>query len=353
MKKKILLIPLALLLAMSALVATACPAPAPVPEPEVIHWDISVWGGAGARLLPLDPWWREEMEKRTGGRFTTTIHYGAVLAPAKEKLDGIKAGLFEMAHFAVAFDPGKTPLASVFDLPGILPMDHKQIALMELALMEHPAIKEELQERWNAVYIGLSHAPLPPSFMGIRPIRSLADIEGERMRVHGKTGELLSRFGAIPTMFPAGKTFEALEKGMLDHVAMPSPSLYAFKIYEASKYYTYNVGLGSGSLWALVACKDAWDALPEDIKEIHRQLIQELMLERLPVEIATVLEGFRQEWKERGIEFIEFPAEERAKLSAASKPMWEEWVEEMEARGLPGREVLDYVLAMRKKIAGY
>lgn len=352
MNKKTLLIPLVLLLAMN-LVATGCPAPVPeVPEPEVIHWNISVWGGAGARLFPVDPWWREEMEKRTDGRFTTTIHYGAVLAPAREKLDGIRAGLFEMAHFAVAFDPGKTPLASIFDLPGILPMDHKQIALMGLALMEHPAIREELEQRWNAVYIGLFHAPLPPSFMGTKPIRSLTDVDGARMRVHGLTGELLGKFGAIPTLFPAGETYMALATGMLDVVAMPSPSLHAFKIHEASKYYTYNVGLGSGSLWAVVVCKDAWNALPEDIKEIHRQLAKELML-RLPGEIATLLEGFRREWKERGIEFIEFPAEERAKLLAASKPMWEEWVEEMEAQGLPGREILDYVLAMRKKIAGY
>ena len=42
---------------------------------------------------------------------------------------------------------------------------------------------------------------------------------------------------------------------------------------------------------------------------------------------------------------VQFPAEERAKLVAASGDIWEDWVKEQEAAGRPGREILNFVKA--------
>jgi hypothetical protein len=42
---------------------------------------------------------------------------------------------------------------------------------------------------------------------------------------------------------------------------------------------------------------------------------------------------------------VQFPAEERAKLVAASGDIWDGWVKEQEAAGRPGREILTFVKA--------
>ncbi len=331
-------------------VPTPTPTTPATPTPKVIKWDVSLWGPLGARVWPIQ-WWAEEMEKRTGGRFKAVLHPGAVLAPPKEQLDGIKAGLFDMAHFCPLYAPGKAPLGMIFSLPCIVPLELKQIAQLELAFMEYPAAKELMAERWNAVYMGLSHTRPNYTFMGTKPIRSLNDLKGQRIRIGGKVAELFKKFGASPVMMPAPEVYESLSRGILDQSYFAPASHYGYKIHEVSKYFTYNVGAGCGMLWAFVANKDSWNALPEDIKEIHRKLAKELMLERLPEEMDKYIkEKIYPEWEKAGIEFIEFPAEDRAKLREAAKPMWEEWAKETEAKGLPGKDLLEYILKKKEEI---
>jgi TRAP-type C4-dicarboxylate transport system substrate-binding protein len=324
--------------------------PAFAAKQDVIEWNVSLWGPLGARVWPIQ-WWAEEMEKRTNGRFKVILHPGAELAPPKEELDGIRAGLYDMAHFAALYHPGKTPLAMIFSNPCITPLALKDIAKLELAFMEFPPAKKLMAERWNAVYVGLSHTRPNYTFLGRKPVRSLEDLKGQRIRVGGKTGELFREFGAVPTMMPAPEIYEALSKGILDQSYLAPASHYGYNIHEVSDYFTYKIGAGSGMLWALVANKDSWEALPEDIKEIHKKLAKELMLERLPREMENFINGtIFPAWKKKGIEFIEFSAEDRAKLIEKAKPMWNEWAAELEKQGLPGKETLSYILEKKKEI---
>jgi len=53
------------------------------------------------------------------------------------------------------------------------------------------------------------------------------------------------------------------------------------------------------------------------------------------------------------LQFIQFPASERAKLVAEAQPVYDAWVKETEKKGLPGKEVMEYYLKKRKEIAGY
>jgi len=345
-----------MLILVMGLGAMGCPAPAPAPAPavpEVIEWDLSMWGGAGARIWPVHPWWVDEIEKRTEGRFKITTHLGGALAPSKEQLDGLKAGLYDMCHWATAYHPGKNPLGSFFDLPALIPLDVKEISQLELAFQEHPDAKKEMLDRWNAVYIGLAHTRPPYTFLGGTPVRSLADFEGQRMRVSGLTAKLIEQFGGVGLLIPAPEVYEAIQKGTLDQAFFAPASHTAYKIDEVAKYYTYNLGLGSGMAWFLCANKASWDALPEDIKAIHLELAEELMLERLPGEVAKKLEEIHADWKSRGIEFIDFPDEDRAKIAAGAEVGWYEYADEVDAKGLPGTEMLQFLLAKRMEFSGY
>jgi len=351
-KKKILLVPLMLILVMS-LGAMGCPAPAPAPAPapEVIEWDASFWGGPGARVWPVYPWYEEEIVKRTDGRFKLTIHHGSALSPKKEQLDGLKAGLYEMGHWASAYHPGKNPLASFFDIPGMYPDVYKEQVLLELAFQKHPAAIKEM-EAWNAVYIGLSHTRPAYEFMGPTPIRSLADFEGQRMRTPGLAGRLIEKFGAVALLIPAPEVYEALSKGTLDQSFFAPASQAGYKINEVSKYYTYNLGMGCSMCWFLCANKDAWNALPEDIKEIHWKLAEELMLERLPTEMLKKVDELFAEWEKEGIEFIKFPDADKVTLMAGAGDIATEYAAEVDAKGLPGTEMLKWLIAKKKEIAG-
>src|SRR3546814_2249621 len=100
------------------------------------------------------------VEEKSGGNFTIKVHYGEAISPAKENLDGLKIGAFEMASICTGYHPGKNPAMTVLDLP-FLPIPTLEIQQkVSEALYEHEAITTEMA-RWNA---GISfRSLLPPS----------------------------------------------------------------------------------------------------------------------------------------------------------------------------------------------
>ena len=322
--------------------------PQAISAPDVIKWNVALWGGERLWTLPLHDW-AKDMEKRTNGRWQITLHYGSVLGPAKEQLDGIKVGLFEACQFCCSYAPGKTPLHSVHELPFILPQEPKHICQLLAALWEHPALLKELRS-WKAVPL-LPGALPQDGLMSNKPIYKAEDFKGLRVRISGEQARVLAMFGASPAMVPGPDMYEAMQRGTVDALATPWPFAFgSFKIYEVSKYATPNFAPGS-KCCGYLANKDAWDALPEEFKKIHMEWYK-----KAPEVWGEEYKKGDDKWlpifKKKGIEFIDLPPEERAKLVSKAEGAYKNWVERMEKNGLPGKEVFDYFIAKRKEIAG-
>jgi len=315
---------------------------------DTITWNISLWGGERDWTRPLHRW-VEDMKNGTNGRWIIKLHYGSVLSPSKENIDGIKAGLYEGCQFCGSYAPGKTPLNRVFELPFILPQEPEQISRMMAALWEHPAVLKELQ-RWNAV-------PLFPAaitqygLMGNKRIVKVEDFDGIRIRIPGEMARVLTQFGAVPVMLPVADLYEAMDKGTVDMGTLPWPfSFGAFKIHEVSKYVTTNFSPGSNSC-AFLANKDAWKALPEEFKKLHMEWYK-----KAPKVWGDEYKKGEKKWipiYKKKLEFVRFPDEERAKLLSKAKGVHMQWIKLMKKRGLPGQEVYDYFISKRKEICGF
>jgi hypothetical protein len=85
-------------------------------------------------------------------------------------------------------------------------------------------------------------------------------------------------------------------------------------------------------------------------KEVQAKLpeAQKLADEKLAAAYAKDDEKWLPIFKQK-LQIDPFPAAERAKLAAASAPIWEDWVKEQEAAGRPGREILNFVKAETAK----
>ena len=314
---------------------------------KTIVWNFSLWGGKRAHLNPIEKW-AADMKKKTNGRWKINLHYGGTLAPGKENLNGLRAGMFEAANVAPTYAPGKTPLLTVTDLPFISPAKVKDIGKLLIELFKHPAIKKELL-KWNAV--PLLPGPLPPyNIMGAKPIKTVADFEGLRIRSGGEIGRLLKDFGAVPTMVSASEVYEAISRGTIDSVSFPFYAYGAYSVYEVSKYYNENLILG-GITSTFLANKDAWDALPAEFKKYHLEWYA-----NSPEIWAAEFKKSSDKWDplfKKNLEFIDFPSTEVAKMRAKAEKIYEHWVKEREKEGLPGKEVLEYYFKKRKEICGY
>ena len=82
----------------------------------------------------------------------------------------------------------------------------------------------------------------------------------------------------------------------------------------------------------------------EDARPDHYRI----MKERYAQEDAKWLPLFKAKLEE-----VRFTPEMLEKVKeVAGRPVWEQWVKDTEAKGLPGREMLDLVLAEAKKATG-
>jgi len=118
-KRKILLIPLALLLAVS-LVATACPAPeeeeAP-PVPGVIELKVANYFPPPAKQSTVLEEFCLELEKRTGGRVKVDYYAGGTLLTAEAIFDGVITGIADIGYSHVYYTSGRMPVTEAAGLP--------------------------------------------------------------------------------------------------------------------------------------------------------------------------------------------------------------------------------------------
>lgn len=293
--------------------------------------------------------WAEDMATLTDGRWEIEIHFGAVLAKPADNLEGIKEGLFEAGAILAFYHPGKTPLRTVFDLPYVTPERGEDIMRMSLALMEHPALKAQLEE-WNAVEV-LKLLVLQYQVVGNKRVAKVEDFNGLRIRASQKQAGPISKYGAVPVMAAGSEIYPGLDAGVFDAVAFPLGTMKDFKLAEISKYLTLGANLGTAYQF-VAGSKTAWEALPKEWQELSSWYMK-----RKAMEFAALRElsahRFLKELQDEGrIEIIQFPPEDEAKLREAAMETRENWVKEMEEKGLPGREILDFALAKKKELTG-
>jgi len=71
-----------------------------------------------------------------------------------------------------------------------------------------------------------------------KPINSLEDMKGLKMRMPGLGGEVFSKMGVNPILLPAGEIYTALERGVIDATEWVGPALdIKMWFYKVAPYY--------------------------------------------------------------------------------------------------------------------
>jgi TRAP-type C4-dicarboxylate transport system substrate-binding protein len=306
---------------------------------ETIVWNYNVFGPPRALTASIETM-AEFYKKESNGEFEIKIAYGGALGPERQVPEAIKAGGYEAGQMCAGYYPNKFPLLTVMELPFLPPRGTVENAKVYEAVLNHPLIAKEMGERWNIKYLGPTFLPAF-EFMGNKRIASVADMKGVKMRIVGLNAKALQLFGAVPTMVTAPEAYQALERGTIDSFGFPYAYTFgAYKLHEVSKYVTEGMAM-SGFLCFQGVSLTAWNKLPANLKAKLPQA-QELASAALLKAFKTEDEKWIPIFKQK-LEVTPFPAEERAKLVAASGDIWEAWVKEQESAGRPGREILNFV----------
>lgn len=326
-------------------VGCAQPAPTPTAEPTVLKF--------GHLLAREDgpssgaEWWMDEVEKRSGGLVKFERYWSGSLAPGPELLEAIDSGIADVAAILPPMMPGKIPLHIITTLPGVNPhVWPRGMAIMEL-YERVPEFKVELA-KYHAMPLAFM-ASSPQNLLSRKPVRTLDDLKGMKIRAKGYYLQLLEKLGAVPVTMTWGEIYTALQRGTIGGWLQDSSGFVALGAQETAKYHTQLNGSGTGFL--IVIRQETFDSLPAEV--------QKVMLDMAKEEATTgIIRGYLAypatagTWdamKEAGVELITLPPEEQARLESTMVECRELWVAEREAEGLPARKLLTEYMKLLEK----
>lgn len=229
--------------------------------------------------------WAEKVEQMSGGRLKIFLYGAGELVPGPQVLDAVRDGAIDAAANTPAFQKGEFPASDLFyTLPGGVTDFH------DVFVWLYGYGGKELEQQMygdQIIVFPLGFTP-PEQIWTNRPIVSLKDIKGMKIRAAGLSTELWNALGASPLLLPGGEVVPSLQRGVVDAAEFTFPSMdVPMGLADAAKY-VYGPPLHMGSnFYQLIINPEKWEELPEDLKAI--------------VENATIsasAEGYAMEWIE-------------------------------------------------------
>ncbi len=178
------------------------------------------------------PEWGAELEKATEGRVKTKIEYN-IASPPKQ-FDVVRDGVADMTWIFHGYNT-RFVATQVVEFPGLGTSGEAAAAAY---WQVHQKYLEKANEHRGVMLIGLnSHGPAVIHTK--KPIASLDDFKGMKIRVPGGVGSLVGeKLGVVAVKLPAPKVYESLASGVADGVFMPMETQKSFRLKEVVQFVT-------------------------------------------------------------------------------------------------------------------
>lgn len=277
--------------------------------------------------------WAEEIKKRTNGRVEITIYPGGTLTQAPQCYEGVMNNISDIGMSCFAYTRGRFPLLEGLDLP--LGYPDGIIATRIATEMTAKYMPAEVGE----VHVLYVHAHGPGILASKKPVRTLADMKGMKVRATGLSSKIVENLGGVPVAMPQPDTYEALQKGVVEATLCPIETLKGWKQGEVINFITDSSAIGYTTAMFVVMNLAKWNALPADIQEIFTQVNKEWVDEHGKAWAQADKEG-EEFVKQLGHEIIPLEADEIADWKQSVQPILDEYINATKENGLPGEALL-------------
>ena len=290
------------------------------------HFLPQTYGGA-----EWEQWWADELRKRSDGAIDVTIFWAGSLGGAMEILDLVGSGAVPLGVSAQGYFLSDLPVAGT---AGNLMMRTHTGPADSLdtwrKFLEDPQVRKELDEARVVALAG--QAANPYKLTCAKPVRTVADIKGLRVRVPGSyMPEWWASLGAVPVSVPLAEQYEALQKGTIDCAYSPLDQIFSTRLDEVAKF-AIDLSTGSHLTWNIFMNKDAWEALPQPVRDLMTEVSEDMMSELVAYNEALAKRTIEETIPAHGMTYVTF--EEKDKADAEALDTISLWVERLTDQGL-------------------
>ena len=244
----------------------------------------------------------------SGGRFKIQVFPGGALGNTLRVPDTVKNGLAECGHTWIGADWGKDQTTALFG---------GYAGSFDTERMLHWIYQgggKELQRKFRDDGDGIISMPLAIRTAEVfvhsrKPVKTLADLKGLKLRTAGAWLEMAKDLGASPLTTAGGDIYPMLERGAIDAVEWGTFwENISMGFHKVAKYLVYPGVHQPTAPFELVINKDVWTKMPEADRKLIEIVSEQVTLEcwmRVGAEDVKAFDFY----KAQGVEMIELDDE--------------------------------------------
>ena len=304
-----------------ALVALACLGGAAVAQQKLILKASDVHPAGYPTVVAVESLGKK-LEKATNGRLSVQMFASMQLGGEKEAIEQAQVGAIQIARVSVgALGPVIDDL-NVFNLPFLF----RNTAHMQ-KVIDGP-IGQELLDKVTAsrnaglVALAWMDAGARSVYDTKKPIRSIADLKGLKVRVMGNPMfvDMMNALGGNGVAMGYDQVFSALQTGVVDGAENNPPSFVFDNHYQVAKYYTLTEHLIVPEI--VVFSRRTWDTLSKDDQDLIRKFSREAQSEE-----RVLWETYEKEamGKATAAGIQVFDVADKKPFQDAVKPVWDKY----------------------------
>ena len=287
--------------------------------------------------------WANEIEADSNGRIKVELYPASMLAKPPAQYDAVKHRILDVTATVQGYSANRFPLTQIVELPGVV-QNASQGSCVIQNLYEEGAFGKEYKDS-KPLFL-FTHGPGLLHVKG-KNIEDPSDLDGLRIRrPTAVVGSLLEELGALPVGMPAPESYQSMQRGVIDGVALPWEGAKGFKLNELADNHT-EVG-GLYSLAFLVTMNTSvYNKLDPELKAV----IDKHSGEKWSNIAASVFDRLDQE----GLADAKAANHNIYRVDASSnqktwQPIFEQvtenYLSQLEAKGLPARNVYNRAMEL-------
>lgn len=279
--------------------------------------------------------WGKEVEKRTEGKVKVTVFPGGTLTPADKCYDGVVNGISDLGTADLAYTRGRFPLCEVF----YLPLGYKSATVA--SKMFNAFYRKFQPKELDDTKLMFFHGHGPGIIHTKKPVQKLEDIKGLKIRSTGMTTKIVGALGAAPVGMTMSEAYDALQKGVVEGIICPVEALQGWKLGEVVKSTTECYAISYSSCFFVTMNKAKWNSIPPDLQRAIEKVNEEY-IEKTGLAWDEIDKAGKEFTLKQGNQMIALSKEEEKRWVEATKPLYDEYVNSMKTKGLPGEEAVKF-----------
>lgn len=270
----------------------------------------------------LGPGWKEweemlpryikTIKEMSNGRIEITAYPPGALVPTFELLDGVGRRVVEMGYGAQIYWKGSFPFTEwTWGIPFAFDVvDHYDYLWWEAGLLK---LAREAFATKNVFFIAPIYSDEWGSTICRKPIKTLKDFKGLKIRSSGIAAEIWKMNGAGIARLPGEELYTGISTGVIDGANWGSPyGNIATKLHEVAKHYTLP-SLIQYDMEDMFINMDAWKSLPKDLQESFILATRVFALERASYSTFLSCQAL-ETMKKAGVTIYNLPPQDIAQM---------------------------------------